>query len=292
MSLTYKIMWIDDTPEWVESISSAIEDMLQDEGFQYQSVYYDRPPDLPDILPDPELSLIAVDWNLQGTKGDEVIKQIRKLERYREVLFYSADGIHAIKGDTKLDGVYYRERNDVEDSLREIVENHIERTINLNTMRGIIVSEAIKIENNLADIMANYLGGRKKFYLEKIVKGDNSPYDFAKKHVFVKRALDDMRDKAFQADDNKMCQKIDAIKSILKTLPDDIIHYRNIFAHGDWERSGDGEIVLKGINKRLESVSVTRDKCRAIRKNYLSHLDNLHDLAKILDEHHELWTVT
>lgn len=283
MSLTYKIIWIDDTKEWVDSIQESVRETLEDEGFAYTSKYYDRCPDLKAVFPDPELSLLAVDWNLPELMGDEVIRQVREIEGYIDVLIYSQDGAAAINGQ-RLDGVFYRSRSDVPDAVHEILQNHVERTVSLHAMRGIIVAEAIKIENSLAEFMAAFLGGRKQFYLDEIVRGYNTPYSFGFKHVFVARALKELMTEADNAGDVELKNRVKTIGDKLKKLPDDVIDYRNIFAHGDWERTAGGKIVLHGINKRLETVEISRDECRAIRLKYQGHINNLEELAKLLEE--------
>ena len=282
MSLNFKIIWIDDTKDWVDSVQDGVRDALADEGLEYSHQHFDRCPDLDKLLPDPELSMIAVDWNLPNLKGDEVVAKVRQLEKFVDIIFYSQDGTSQLASKHQLDRVFYRRREDVEDTIRELLEHHIESALGLNTMRGMIVAEAIRIENEMAALMARFLGGRSEFYLDQIVKGKNSPYDAMKKHTFLTRAIQTMISEAENGGQKQLLEDLQKVAACLKKLPDDVIHHRNIFAHGEWERVDGGGIVLKGISGALRSVEFTRSQCREIRKNYQKHLANLRKLSLLL----------
>ena len=107
MRLKYKILWIENEEDWVDSICDQIQEHLSDLGFEFEkkliakeeSVNYD------------EYDLILMDLNLaEQPNGAELIERIRNLNVFTDIVFYSSIEIDILreKGREKnLEGVYY-----------------------------------------------------------------------------------------------------------------------------------------------------------------------------------------
>ena len=91
MTQEYKILWFEDSLEFVESLLDPISEHVEAMGFNF---VYERKPDdkelNPELLQRVDPDLIIVDYGLgSGTKGDVVVEKIRAIEPYADVIFYS-----------------------------------------------------------------------------------------------------------------------------------------------------------------------------------------------------------
>lgn len=126
MKLKYKILWFDNEPDWVESIEDDIREIIEDEYcFVYDKELREK--DEPKASYN-NYDLILMDLNLEDEKtGDQLIQNIRNLDIYTDVLFYSADGISTIKEKAQalgLEGVYFSGR-DKECFYRKITKSNL-----------------------------------------------------------------------------------------------------------------------------------------------------------------------
>ena len=132
MKLKYKILWIENEKDWVESIEDQIQDYLEDMGFDYEKKLISKEEKDIDYN---DYDLILMDLNLADQpNGAELISKIRNLGAYTDVVFYSAMGVDDLrtKGKEKeLEGVYYSGRTP-EASFVKKVKAVIDSTIKYN----------------------------------------------------------------------------------------------------------------------------------------------------------------
>lgn len=114
MKIKYNVLWVENEQDWLDSIVDEIQEFVEELGFKFS---YDVATGRSDISDYNKYDLILMDLNLASEPtGDEIIQEIRNLNIYTDVVFYSASGISAIraKGNEKeLEGVYYSGRNNV-----------------------------------------------------------------------------------------------------------------------------------------------------------------------------------
>lgn len=160
MNLRYKILWFDNEPDWVESIEDEIREIVEDDyGFIYEKELR--------VHDDPEASynnydLILMDLNLEDAKtGDQLIQNIRNLDIYTDVLFYSADGIYTIKEKAQalgLEGVYFsgRDKDAFIAKLRKVISSTINKVQDLNNLRGLVMAEVSELDIMMENIISKY----------------------------------------------------------------------------------------------------------------------------------------
>ena len=111
MKLKYKILWIENEEDWVESIEDQIQEYIEDMGFDYEKKLIRKEEKDIDYN---NYDLILMDLNLADKpNGAELISKIRELGVYTDVVFYSAMGIDDLRAKGKekeLEGVYYSGR--------------------------------------------------------------------------------------------------------------------------------------------------------------------------------------
>ena len=102
MKLKYKILWIENEQDWVDSIEDQIQEYLEDLGFTYDMKLISKEEKNIDYN---DYDLILMDLNLADQpNGAELISKIRELGSYTDVVFYSSMGIDELreKGKEKL----------------------------------------------------------------------------------------------------------------------------------------------------------------------------------------------
>ena len=112
MKIKYNILWVENEPDWLDSIVDEIQDFVEDLGFKFT---YEVASGRNDINDYNKYDLILMDLNLASEPtGDEIIQEIRSMNIFTDVVFYSASGIATIRSkgrDKELEGVYYSGRN-------------------------------------------------------------------------------------------------------------------------------------------------------------------------------------
>lgn len=160
MKLKYKILWFDNEPDWVESIEDDIREIIEDEYcFIYDKELREK--DEPKA-PYANYDLILMDLNLEDEKtGDQLIQNIRNLDIYTDVLFYSADGISKIKEKAQalgLEGVYFsgRDKDAFIEKLRKVILSTINKVQDLNNLRGLVMAEVSELDIIMENIISKY----------------------------------------------------------------------------------------------------------------------------------------
>lgn len=160
MRLKYKILWIENEEDWVDSIYDQIQEHLSDLGFEFEkkliakeeeSVNYD------------EYDLILMDLNLaEQPNGVELIERIRNLNVFTDIVFYSSVGIDTLreKGREKnLEGVYYSGRTPDSSFVRkvcQVIDSTIKKVQDLSNLRGLVMAEVSDLDSLMDEIIVKY----------------------------------------------------------------------------------------------------------------------------------------
>lgn len=160
MRLKYKILWIENEEDWVDSIYDQIQEHLSDLGFEFEkkliareeeSVNYD------------EYDLILMDLNLADQpNGAELIERIRNLNVFTDIVFYSSVGIDTLreKGREKnLEGVYYSGRTPENSFVRkvcQVIDSTIKKVQDLSNLRGLVMAEVSDLDSLMDEIIRKY----------------------------------------------------------------------------------------------------------------------------------------
>lgn len=160
MRLKYKILWIENEEDWVDSIYDQIQEHLSDLGFEFEkkliakeeeSVNYD------------EYDLILMDLNLaEQPNGAELIERIRNLNVFTDIVFYSSVGIDTLreKGREKnLEGVYYSGRTPDSSFVRkvcQVIDSTIKKVQDLSNLRELVMAEVSDLDSLMDEIIVKY----------------------------------------------------------------------------------------------------------------------------------------
>lgn len=160
MNLKYKILWIENEQDWVESIEDQIIDYLNDLGFDFEKKLIGKEENDIDYN---YYDLILMDLNLADQpNGAELISKIRELGVYTDVVFYSSSGIEELraKGEEKeLEGVYYSGRTPDASFIKKVkavIDSTIKKVQDLANVRGLVMAEVSELDGKMVELIKKY----------------------------------------------------------------------------------------------------------------------------------------
>lgn len=176
MKLKYKILWIENEKDWVESIEDQIQEYLEDLGFIYERTLIGKEEKNIDYN---NYDLILMDLNLADQpNGAELISKIRNLGVYTDVVFYSAriDELKAKGKEKDLEGVYYSGRTpetSFVNKVKAVIDSTIKKVQDLDNVRGLVMAEVSELDVRMLSLIDIYY----------IQKGSEAKTKEFKKHL-------------------------------------------------------------------------------------------------------------
>jgi|GEM_PF-514157 len=204
MKLEYKILWFEDVESSFNTMKGYVEEFLEENGFiTIINRYEDDGSDLDSILSREDYDLILMDYNLNGIQGDEIIENIRSQELYTEIIFYSSSGAQQLRnaiGSKGIDGVFCTSRqiSEFEDKVKNVIKNTIKKVQDVNNMRGLVIAEAIDLENQIKEVLQGYFN----------IQGSESPLSGKKQRVYSGICLKKQKNNKNEADFLKTVQDL------------------------------------------------------------------------------------
>lgn len=279
MSLNYRIYWVDDSPDFAETVKEEISLHFEKDIINIIANIVEDGDNIEDIARSTALDLFVLDYGLDGRNGDELIQSLRANGEITEIVFYSQDEkIH--EKCKNIEGVHLCERAHAGEKLKTVINRFIDRCGNVAVMRGMIISEAIDVENRLTSIILEMFGDKRNLFQEKIL---NKPIlDFEKKRAFLQSVLNDQKKEEEQkaSKDQVLIDKLNRLSSSLNEFKKEIVDQRNILAHSEKTFDG-GMLTLKPLTKG-PAIKFDNIWKNLIRDNIKKHMQNLHEINELL----------
>lgn len=280
MTLEYNVSWIDDSQDWVDSVRGPLTRKFDPQEIDLKITPYENGMEIVDLLKASVVDLVIMDYGLPEIKGDELVRQIRANGNLTEIVFYSQDEGKANEF-LAWDGIHSCHRDEAREKLKYVIERFIERSKSIAIMRGMIISEAIDVENLLTKIILKIFGDKADIVRDKIL---NRPLlDFEKKRMLVRSVLNDMISDARgpNGEPSARSELLTRKAKCLDGLKKEIIDQRNILAHSEKTVGSDGILSLKSINKSEGDIKFTNEWKNSVRTDIQKHISNLHELYEI-----------
>ena len=190
MKLSYSILWFEDDKDIIyETQGPALEEFLTSLGFTLKIDHRSNGKSLLDLIQTGDINkydLIISDLNL-GTgneTGRKLIDHIREAHIFTEVLLYSADDVE-LEAIIKESGWVERASfcvgadEQLRDKLKIVTRLSMNKQQDVNNTRGLVIAEAILLENKISSILEEYfetaegtaLDGEKAAILDNIRQG-------------------------------------------------------------------------------------------------------------------------
>lgn len=197
MNLKYKILWVENDKDWVDSIKDSIEEIVIFYGFELDVKLIAQDENVDYNLFD----LILMDLNLADQPtGDQLIKKIRNIGVFTNVVFYTAGGADVIKSKIEsmaLEGVFYSDRGSdgFVEKVKKVMEASIKKTQDLNNLRGLVMAEVSELDAMMDDIIAFYFSDRNNNLREQF------------NNNVIKRDREKTYKKSLNPNPNRICEK-------------------------------------------------------------------------------------
>lgn len=276
--LTFKALWIDDTPQAAEPKIEGIQDFLSEEGFVFEHVLRENADEIEVLLNDPDLDIVITDFNLTGITAYDLITKIRRQHKYIELVLYSENPPGDFeKVRQSFQGIYGCTRHDVEDTIKDVIRNSIKRTQSVNNMRGIVISEAIDIENNVQEIIISYFADKGDVVRKALERGN---FDFGKKVMLLGSIAKKLRSNL-----NSNQKGFEKIADVVKSLCKDVVWTRNVLSHVKRKTDRNGQHILTSDIKSpdgTDTIILNTEWYKETRKKLGMHSGNLKAFADFI----------
>ena len=270
MTLPYRIVWVDDSPAWVDSALPDVEEFLEELGYVIQAQRHESAEGLAVDLAQADVDLIVVDFNLEGGNGNDLINELRDLNNFKEIVFYSQTPLPV----DRLDGVFRCTRDDAVETIKRVIQNSLHKLSDLGVVRGLVIATAIDLEMKIEEILVGLLGdGGELFETRVLNKGF---LQLQSKVSFLCGVVKD-RVKKLEGAEKRDLQ---AAQEILTTFDKEVVRRRNSLAHAK-RREENGEVVLAGFGPEKDAVFDAKWVAE-LRKNLEKHGKNLDVVSKLL----------
>lgn len=155
MKTEYKILWLEDNRETIETDIDDIDEFLENYGVKPEFTIEDPSPESgwQDRLEDSGLDLILVDFNMGPgrAKGSELIKTIRGNSSpsvFLPVVFYSQtlEVVRSALTESQLEGTFLTNRGELKEKIINILKMMLVRDNTIKQARGLLMEEIAEID--------------------------------------------------------------------------------------------------------------------------------------------------
>lgn len=286
MKIEYKILWLEDDISWLRVPKNRIEREIESYGF-IPLINTINDCDLTKMKYN-DYDLILVDYNLNcgsENRGNNILTLLRNRKILADAIFYSNTDIATLYEKVKQDKIsnvsifdraVFNDENI--DQIYEIITYYLKKDLDLNSMRGIMMSEVAKFDNKIWEILSKITNVDSLIpYVRCRTKIQKTDFDHMSNEVLREKLIskDDstafltssMRSKLLKNLIKKMSKDSDVYNSSyesLKVFYDEIIKERNALAH------------------RENLMDDDEEKFKLIRKNIIKHKKSFDELIKLL----------
>ena len=304
MSLTYKVLWVDDNKDEFEKEEKSLKKYIEDLFFLPKIDFVKDLTAAKKLIDTEKYDVIFSDYNIDEEKGDDFISFIREKSVNTEVLFYSGQS-ELPKG--RLDRVtfFFETGSHREERLlkkmKELIALTVAKLNDLTQLRGLVMSEVSELDSMMEDIILKYYSDKtldseewkqfkskildnaqkslKKRLIPKTEEVENNGQKIKKElcskdctHIWMNVDSIENIVSSFEFDSSKkahtiheICKSVDASLSFsFSDYDKNVIQVRNNLAHSK-STIKDGKEIL--VTKKYGEVTFSQDSFVEIRKN-------------------------
>ena len=152
MNPSYRIIWVDDRPDWVASVKDDIVEHLKQSGYEPEITVLDDGTGLVERCRSADVDLIIIDFHLPQKNGDARISDIRGSGRFTEIVFYSQAQLK--REDFKaMDGVFLCQRDEAVERIQRVIDLTLHKLGDIGIVRGLVITEAIDLEVMIEELV-------------------------------------------------------------------------------------------------------------------------------------------
>ncbi len=299
MNLSYKILWYDDDKDFFESQDKEpIETEIASWGFRPQITPVHSAAELQQHGAFDQFDMLVVDFDLGGDEhGDQFIRSVRDQNVFAEIIFYSMKESSALwqaVSDKQLEGIFVASKRSIEQKLIRVARQSVRKVLDLENMRGIVMSEVGDLDALLGTIFERAMHG---------VTQEQRQTVFDRFHEKVSEQQKELQDalKTFKeepsidglislCDSDKRWQNLNRVKKHHALLKEkdfvgdyqkEILWPRNCLAHGVPERKGDGSFLFRHGRKEY---LFNDDVSHGLRRRILEYKSAFAEIAEAISQ--------
>jgi hypothetical protein len=257
MKLTYSILWFDNSQEFFDSLDcDELKNAIKSWGFTPQITFETDPTAFMSHSPFVNLDLIVVDYDLgdDTDHGETFIRNVRDNNVLTEVVFYSNNASKELWNaiaEKELEGVYIANRNAVLPRIERVARQSVQKILDLNNMRGMVMAEVGDIDLILDQVFAKGWPNLNAAHQEEIIGKfrEKALEQVGQSRTFLESLTvgSHVSEILEACDSNKRWQNFNRLKRHIPELkncnpgdyPAEILSPRNFLAHGQ-AREEDG----------------------------------------------------
>lgn len=301
MTLAYGIVVIDDQPDNIKAVIRQLREEIALDGFDVQLETIKEPKGVEQLAARKDLAekidIFLVDKNLglgNNQDGARVIKKLRARAPHIPVLFYSGDPAKSLRERVAaegVDGVYCCSRKDIRVEALNIFRAQARSILAPNAIRGMFVGAVSQLEHKTREALLSctlHLAETGSQYVRteivKVIERTKENLDAYQKLVETETDIKNIIDgqKLTSADLLSLLRgllsqfpeqrEVNAFVVVLETYLDEVIHPRNVFAHG---LTSDCGKYVQLNNRRIElSLQAARTHNQSL-KRHSANIDSL-----------------
>lgn len=298
--MKYNILWFDDNGDYIETHEPTLREYLKQFGFELVVTPKIDDGNLEEVLKACQADLILMDYRLSNVDDDEddteltgdcVIKRIRECKLIVETVLYSRDPLFPTNVKEKLDGVFLATHTELPEKAKKIIYLTIKKQQEIANIRGVFITEAIDIASEMEELIIKILKIQPPVDLDLFKLGIMHSEFFSDYEKF-KLILDFLtyKEKILKEivsstkytgpDRQKAAETVKLLSSKIykfKEMERAVIKKRNILAHS--KPSPDN----LGLIYKDKLIPLGEKECKEIREDFAKQLDNIKEIAKIID---------
>lgn len=225
--MKYRVIWIDDSPKWVQSVRDELVEIFESKNFDLEIEEFEKIDEARVAIESNYVDLIIVDCNLpNNTSGDKFISELRESRCFAHIVFYSydAENLQLLVEDKHF--LHITHRDDIFETLESVSEQSYRKYHHPSFMRGLLLSEFIDLENLMEDLVVQCFKGEGDYFRDTIINKGGENYSLAAKLKFIRRLL-----KQVLEVDSARKDEIEGIAFSGNQFQKKIMDRRNILAH-------------------------------------------------------------
>lgn len=296
MNLSYSILWFDDDKDFFDSLpKEPIETEIASWGFLPKIFPVHNATEFNQHTPFEKFDMIVVDFNLGDERGDKFIKDVRDQKVFTEIIFYStseSSELWRAVHDKQLEGVFVTNKRGIEQKLLRVAHQSVRKVLDLENMRGIVMSEVGDLDALLEDIFVHAMNGitqdQQENVFERFHKDTNKQVEQHQSALSAFKDSPSIEKLLELCDSNKRWKNFNRVKghhALLKSrnfagdYAQEILWPRNCLAHGIPERKDDGSLLFRFSGKDYPfDDNVSQD----LRKKILEYKSTFTEIAEAL----------
>jgi len=297
MNLNFSILWYDDDKDFFDSIDmEPIESEIASWGFSLEISAVHNSDELRQHMPFDQFDMLVVDFKLGGDEhGDKFIKDVRDQNVFSEIIFYSTSASRELwqaVHDQQLEGVFVTNKGGIHQKLIRVAQQSVRKVLDLENMRGIVMSEVGDLDALLEDIFIRAMDGISEEQQHKVFTRFHEKTN--EQNIEFLDALTTFKDEPSidgllrLCDSDKRWQSFNRVKkhnplvNNIKFVGDyqlDVLSPRNFLAHGTPERRSDGSFLFRHRGKEYSfDETVSQD----LRKKIMAYKTAFADISEAL----------